>query len=102
MEVVPVYESMMIIFTITAGLCIFDESSNYTWLELAGIFGSTGLILFGIVILIFKGSHIKEEEPEPHLLLPNVNVTAESDLRLSLTLKKEQLLLTVEEALNKK
>ena len=97
-EVVPVCESMIIIFTIAAGLCIFDESSYYSWLELAGIFGSTVLVLIGIVILMFKHSVVKEKEPGFHLYGTLVSDDAESNAKA----KKEKLLLTVREALNKK
>ena len=71
-EVVPVYESMVIIFSIAAGLVIFDESSYYSWLELTGILGSAVLVLIGISILMFKHSVVKEKDPgSPLLVLGN-------------------------------
>ncbi len=71
-EVVPVFESMVIIFTITAGLVLFDESSYYSWLELSGILGSAVLVLIGIVVLTFKHNVVKDKDAgSPLLVLGN-------------------------------
>jgi len=77
-EVVPVYESMVIIFSIAAGLVLFDEASFYTWLELLGIFGSTLLILIGIVVLSFKHNVVKQKDAESPVL-ENALVSDELD-----------------------
>ena len=92
-EVVPVYESMVIIFSIAAGLVIFDESSYYSWLELTGILGSTVLVLIGISILMFKHSVVKEKDPgSPLLVLGNQLVSEESDAESNAKARKEKFL----------
>ncbi len=92
-EVVPVYESMVIIFSIAAGLVIFDESSFYSWLELTGILGSTVLVLIGISILMFKHSVMKEKDPgSPLLVLGNQLVSDESDAESNAKARKEKFL----------
>ena len=50
----PTAESLGLIFQILAGLWLFNEKAYYSWLELCGIFGSTLLIIAGILILATK------------------------------------------------
>ena len=78
---VPVYESMVIIFSITAGLVLFDESSYYSWLELSGILGSSVLVLIGIVVLSFKHNVVKENDAgSPLLVLENPLVSEGTEI----------------------
>ena len=53
-DVVPVYESLSLLFIIVAGLVLFNESAYYTWGELMGILAGAFVIVIGIVILALK------------------------------------------------
>lgn len=53
-DVVPVYESLSLVFIIVAGLVLFNESVYYTWGELASILAGAFVIVIGIVILALK------------------------------------------------
>jgi len=56
-DVMPIFESLGLIFQILAGLWLFNEIAYYSWLESLGIFGSALLIIVGIFILAAKHNY---------------------------------------------
>ena len=60
-EVVPIFQTCLMIMWITTGLIVLNEKQFYSWIELAGIFGSIVLSLIGIKFLSMKTKLIKIE-----------------------------------------
>ena len=60
-EVVPIFQTCLMIMWITSGLIVLNEKKFYSWLELAGILGSIVLSLIGIKFLSMKRKLIKIE-----------------------------------------
>lgn len=57
-DVMPIYQSFLLIFMIVSGLIFLDESANYTWGELIRLFASSGFVILGIYVLTRKQSAI--------------------------------------------
>lgn len=53
-EVVPIFQTCLMIMWITSGLIILNEQKFYSWPELAGILGSICLCIIGIKFLSMK------------------------------------------------
>jgi hypothetical protein len=62
MEVVPVYQTALLIFWIATGLIILDEKKFYSGLELSYVFASVLLCLIGIKVLTMKKKLLEEEK----------------------------------------
>jgi hypothetical protein len=60
-EIVPIYQSSIIMMNICAGAIIMNEKQFYSWGELLGIFASGMVSIVGVVIIIRKPSSIKEK-----------------------------------------
>ena len=51
LDVMPIYQSMILMHMMLAGLILLDESALYTWGELCALFGSAIFVILGIYIL---------------------------------------------------
>ena len=63
-EVMPVYQTAVMVLWICTGLIIFDEARFYSTLDLLGIVGSILLCCIGCGFLMVKTSSKKAEEKE--------------------------------------
>ena len=54
LDVMPIYQSMVLMFMMVAGLVVLNESALYDWGELALLYGSAGFVVLGIYILTQK------------------------------------------------
>lgn len=54
LDVMPIYQSMVLMFMLVAGLVVLNESALYDWGELALLYGSAGFVILGIYILTQK------------------------------------------------
>ena len=57
-DVMPIYQSFILINWMVSGLVLLDESSLYTWGELIMLGASCLLVILGIFILTLKQSQI--------------------------------------------
>ena len=55
-DVMPIYQSFILINWMVSGLVLLDESSLYTWSELFMLGGSCLLVILGILVLTLKQS----------------------------------------------
>lgn len=62
MEVVPIYQTALLIMWIGTGLVILDEKQFYSYLELTLIFGSVLVCFVGIKVLTQKKKLLEAEE----------------------------------------
>lgn len=53
-ELVPIYQSLVVVFSLCSGLVLFDESALYTWGQLLEIIGAILLVIIGIFVLALK------------------------------------------------
>lgn len=51
LDVMPIYQAMILMHMMLSGLILLDESSLYTWGELCALFGSATFVILGIYIL---------------------------------------------------
>jgi len=58
LDVMPIYQSMILMHMMLAGLILLDESALYTWGELCALFGSAIFVILGIYILTQKQSFV--------------------------------------------
>ena len=54
LDVMPIYQSMILMHMMVAGLLVLDESSLYSWEELMLLFGSATFVILGIWVLTCK------------------------------------------------
>ena len=59
-DVIPVYETMMILMNLTCGSIILSGESVYTWMEFFRLLGCAGISMIGVYILIKKPGCVKE------------------------------------------
>lgn len=61
-DVMPIYQSFVLINWMVSGLVLLDESSLYTFFELLRLGASCLLVILGIFVLTLKQSEIAREE----------------------------------------
>lgn len=54
LDVVPIYESLVIAMSITAGMIFFDEGRTYDTKQFALVIGAGLVIITGILIIALK------------------------------------------------
>ena len=54
LDVMPIYQSMILMLVMASGLIVLDESSKYSWGELFVLFASATLVVLGIYVLTKK------------------------------------------------
>ena len=54
LDVMPIYQSMILLLMLTTGLLVFNEQQLYTWFEIIRLFGSAMVVIVGIWILTCK------------------------------------------------
>ena len=54
LDVMPIYQSMILMLVMLSGLVVLDESSQYSWSELMILFASATLVVLGIFVLTKK------------------------------------------------
>ena len=57
-DVMPIYQSFILMNWMVSGLVLLDESSLYSWRELLRLGASCLLVILGIFILTLKQSEI--------------------------------------------
>ena len=57
-DVMPIYQSFVLINWMVSGLVLLDESSLYSWGELIRLGASCSLVILGIIVLTKKQSEI--------------------------------------------
>ncbi len=62
LDVMPIYQSMVLMFMMVAGLVVLNESSLYNWGELLMLYGSAGFVILGIFILTQKQNIVVIED----------------------------------------
>ena len=58
-DVVPVFESFGVAFSILTGMVFFDEGRYYTSVQLLELLGSSLVLISGILILSFKTNTVQ-------------------------------------------
>ena len=61
LEVIPIYQTFIMISWILVGLVVFDEARYYDWHQMIAILASVSLCIVGVKILTSK---TKTEEPK--------------------------------------
>lgn len=61
-DVMPIYQSIVMITWMLSGLVLLDESALYTWGELFQLAGCASLIILGIAVLALKQAELKAKE----------------------------------------
>mmetsp|Transcript_34747 Transcript_34747/g.45715 ORF Transcript_34747/g.45715 Transcript_34747/m.45715 type:complete len:169 (+) Transcript_34747:773-1279(+) len=54
LDVMPTYQSMILMHMLLSGLIVLNESALYTWLELLQLYGSAVFVIAGIYVLTKK------------------------------------------------
>lgn len=63
-DVMPIYQAMLLMFMLIAGLLILDEMDFYTWGELALLSGSALFVILGIYVLTKKQNLVMVKDQE--------------------------------------
>jgi len=62
LEVAPIYQSSMLLFSLLLALLILDESRFYSWMQLFGLVGAACIVLVGIFVLVLKTNMLAIKE----------------------------------------
>ena len=69
-DVMPIYQSFVLINWMVSGLVLLDESKLYTWGELFRLGASCLLVVLGIYVITLKQSEIVRLEESDEKVLP--------------------------------
>jgi len=64
LDVMPVYQSMILMFMLLTGLIVLNESDLYNWWQLFKLYASAGLIVLGIFVLTRKKNLVVVQDQE--------------------------------------
>ena len=56
LDIVPVYQSLILTSMLVSGWVLLDEIQYYEWIEIAGLIGSSCLVISGIKVITMKTS----------------------------------------------
>ena len=90
-EVVPIFQTCLMIMWITSGLIVLNEKKFYSWLEMTGLLGSIVLSLIGIKFLSMKRKLIKIEAKRERACSLNSQI-AESELTPNNQSQRKQMM----------
>jgi len=76
MEVIPLYQSVIMIVWILTGLWIMDEAANYSWTKLTGIF--VGIIICCAGIRVLMNKQREKEKCNNLVMIPETDDEEES------------------------
>ena len=78
-DIMPVFQAIIVYFIICAGLVLLDESAYYTWEQLFRIFMSSIIIASGIYVITLKQSSILQYNEDEAQEVDGTESTANSD-----------------------
>ena len=58
LDVLPIYQSFILLMMNATGLLVLDEQAFYTWVQILGLMGSASIVITGIWVLTLKHNHI--------------------------------------------